>query len=89
MTGIFNFALSEVQSGSVSRSQRRYYGNYAGFLFDRSRLRSFAPGKANEVFYVPFERSTRELATAYEPSSALSETTYAHSFNRDKKKVCR
>lgn len=38
-----------------SRSQCRYHGNYAAFLFDRSRLRSFAPGKANEVFYVRFD----------------------------------
>jgi len=36
------------------QSQRRYSGNYAAFLFDRSRLRSFVSRKANEVFYVPF-----------------------------------
>jgi len=64
MAGIFNSAFSESESSAVSESEPLYYHNY-GSLFIRSfvRLRSFASGKANEVFYVPFERSMRELVT--------------------------
>lgn len=42
---------------AVSESAR-YYGNNAVFPFVRSRLRSFVPGKANEVFYAPFDISS-------------------------------
>lgn len=82
--GNFNFTLwkpNRVQS----QSQRCYHGNYAIFLLDRSHLRSFASGKTNEVFYVPFYARIGDRAN--EPSGALNETTYAHPLDRNKKEV--
>jgi len=41
-----------LESSAVSESALPW--QLRGLLFDRSRLRSFASGKTNEVFYVPF-----------------------------------